>query len=148
MQYRSFGKTGDKISALGFGVMRLPMPPDGEHVDEEQAIPVLQRAYDLGVTYFDTAPYYCAKESETVLGKAIKPWRDKILLSTKCPIESADGAAYREQLENSLLKLDVPYVDYYHMWGINWETYEGKIAVPGGPLPGSRSQPEQGATGR
>ena len=60
-----------RISALGFGAMRLPMTPDGGHVDEERAIPVIQRAYELGVNYFDTAPYYCSHESEIVLGKAI-----------------------------------------------------------------------------
>ena len=67
MQYRSFGHTGEKISALGFGAMRLPMTPGGEHVDEEKAIPVIQRAYELGVNYFDTALYYCENESEIVL---------------------------------------------------------------------------------
>lgn len=144
MQYRPFGKTGERISALGFGVMRLPMTPDGKHVDEEQAIPVIQRAYDLGVTYFDTAPYYCEKESEIVLGKAIKPWRDKILLSTKCPIDDADGKHYREHLENSLRKLDVAHIDFYHMWGINWKTYEQSIVAPGGPLDEAYKAKEEG----
>jgi predicted aldo/keto reductase-like oxidoreductase len=41
MRYRPFGNTGERISALGFGAMRLPMAPDGEHVDEEQAISVI-----------------------------------------------------------------------------------------------------------
>ena len=138
MQYRPFGSTGEKISALGFGAMRLPMTPDGEHVDEEKAIPVIQRAYELGVTYFDTAPYYCENESEIVLGRAIKPWRDKILLSTKCDIDDADGAHYRQRLETSLRKLDVEHIDFYRMWGINWKTYEGFIIAPGGPLDEAR----------
>jgi predicted aldo/keto reductase-like oxidoreductase len=134
MQYRPFGNTGHTISALGFGAMRLPMTEDGKHVDEEQAIPVIQRAYELGVNYFDTAPYYCEKESEVVLGKAIKPWRDEILLSTKCPIESEKGSDYRKKLEDSLRKLDVDHIDFYHMWGINWKAYEERISVPGGPM--------------
>jgi len=144
MQYRPFGKTGEKISALGFGAMRLPMTPDGKHVDEEQAIPVIQRAYELGVTYFDTALYYCSNESEIVLGKAIKPWRDKILLSTKCPIEDADGKHYREHLETSLRKLDVATIDFYHMWGIDWKTYEQSIVAPGGPLDEAHKAKEEG----
>ena len=144
MQYRPFGKTGEKISALGFGAMRLPMTPDGKHVDEEQAIPVIQRAYELGVTYFDTALYYCNNESEIVLGKAIKPWRDKILLSTKCPIEDADGKHYREHLETSLRKLDVATIDFYHMWGIDWKTYEQSIVAPGGPLDEAYKAKEEG----
>ena len=144
MQYRPFGNTGVNISALGFGAMRLPMTPDGEHVDEEKAIPVIQRAYELGVTYFDTAPYYCKHESEIVLGKAIKPWRDKIQLSTKNPIDDADGAGYRERLETSLRKLGVEHIDFYHMWGINWETYEKYIIAPGGPLDEARKAKEEG----
>jgi len=144
MQYRTFGNTGVKISALGFGVMRLPMTPDGEHVDEELAIPVIQKAYELGVTYYDTAPYYCKHESEMVLGKAIKAWREEILLSTKCPIDSADGGAYREKLESSLRKLDVSYIDFYHMWGINWKTYEEHIIAPGGPLDEARRAKDEG----
>ena len=144
MQYRTFGNTGKRISALGFGAMRLPMTPDGEHVDEEKAIPVIQRAYELGVTYFDTAPYYCQKESEIVLGKAIKPWRDEIILSTKCPIDDADGARYREHLETSLRKLNVEHIDFYHMWGINWKTYEERIIAPGGPLDEARKAKEEG----
>ena len=144
MQYRPFGKTGKKTSILGFGGMRLPMTPDGEHVDEEKAIPVIQRAYDLGVNYFDTAPSYCKSESEIALGKAIKPWREEILLSTKCPIEDADGARYRENLETSLRKLDVEHIDFYHMWGINWKSYEENIIAPGGPLDEARKAKEEG----
>ena len=144
MQYRSFGNTGKRISILGFGAMRLPMTPDGEHIDEEEAIPIIQRAYDLGITYFDTAPYYCKSESEIVLGKAIKPWRDEIILSTKCPIKNADGAQYRENLETSLRKLDVEYIDFYHMWGINWKSYEENIIAPGGPLDEARKAKEEG----
>ena len=144
MQYRDFGKTGEKVSALGFGAMRLPMVAGGEHVDEEKAIPVIQRAYELGVNYFDTALYYCNNESEIVLGKAIKPWRDKILLSTKCPIDDADGKHYREHLETSLRKLDVEYIDFYHMWGINWKAYEEFIVAPGGPLDEARKAKAEG----
>ena len=96
MQYRKFGNTGISLSALGFGAMRLPMTADGQHVDEEKAIPVLRRAYELGVNYFDTAPYYCQKESEIAVGKAIKPWRRKIYLSTKK--EGHAGADFRRPL--------------------------------------------------
>lgn len=144
MQYRSFGSTGERVSALGFGAMRLPMTPDDKHVDEDKAIPVIQRAYELGVTYFDTAPYYCESESEIALGKAIKPWRDRILLSTKCDIDDADGAHYRQRLETSLRKLDVEHIDFYHMWGIDWKTYEELIIAPGGPLDEARKAKQEG----
>jgi predicted aldo/keto reductase-like oxidoreductase len=145
MRYRPFGSTGAKVSALGFGAMRLPMTPDGEHVDEDQAIPVIQRALELGVNYIDTAPYYCKAESEVVLGKAIKGWRDRIHVSTKCPVDDEDMTGrLRYWLEKSLRKLDVEVIDFYHMWGINWEEYAGKIDVPGGPLDDARKAKEEG----
>ena len=75
MQYRPFGKMGVIVSALGFGAMRLPMTADGKHVDEEKAIAIIHRAFELGVNYIDTAPNYCEKESEIAVGKAVRAWR-------------------------------------------------------------------------
>ncbi|MBC7264926.1 MAG: aldo/keto reductase [Chloroflexi bacterium] len=144
MRYRTFGKTGATVSVLGFGAMRLPMTPDEQHVDEDRAIPIIQRAYELGVNYFDTAPYYCNKESEIILGRAIKGWRDKVYISTKNPIEDASGDHWRERLEISLRKLDVDYIDFYHMWGIDWKTYEERIDIPNGPLDAARRAKEEG----
>jgi len=144
MRYRKFGNTGVKVSVLGFGAMRLPMTPDGKHVDEDKAIPLLQRAMELGINYFDTAPYYCQGESELVLGKAIKGRRDKLYISTKNPIEDASGDSLRRRLEESLRKLDVDYIDFYHMWGISWRKYEEMIAVPGGHLEAARKAKEEG----
>ncbi|MDR2650352.1 MAG: aldo/keto reductase [Clostridiales bacterium] len=136
MLYKEFGKTGVKTSALGFGAMRLPMLQKGDEktVDDEKAIPIIHRAFELGVNYIDTAPYYCEKLSEVTVGKALKGWRDKVYLSTKNPIEDASGAHWRERLENSLKKLDTDYIDFYHMWGINLEAFKNKIDVPGGPV--------------
>lgn len=136
MQYREFGTTGVKLSTLGFGAMRLPTKEvEGQTVfDYEESIKIIRRAYDLGVNYFDTAPYYCDGESEIILGQAIKPFRDKIYLSTKNPIEDASGENWRKRLEASLAKLDTDYIDFYHMWGISLETYEKEINVPGGTM--------------
>ena len=145
MRYRPFGNTGASVSALGFGAMRLPMTPDGEHIDEDQAIPVIQRALELGVNYFDTAPYYCKSESEIVLGKAVKGWRERIYLSTKNPLEDATAGTFRRFLETSLRKMDVEYVDFYHMWGISWAKYtERGVDAPGGPLDEARKAKEEG----
>ena len=144
MQYRRFGNTGAMVSALGFGAMRLPMTEDGKHVDEERAIALIRRALELGVNYIDTAPYYCNKESEVVVGKAIKGWRDRVYISTKNPVKDASGANWRRRLEESLRKLDVDYIDFYHMWGINWRQYMELIDVPGGPLEEARRAKEEG----
>lgn len=144
MQYRKFGNTGLELSLLGFGAMRLPKTPDGEKFDHEAGIQVIRRALELGVNYVDTAPYYCNKESEIIVGKAIKGWRDKIYLSTKNPIEDDSGENWRKRLESSLEKLDVDYIDIYHMWAINWEKYTKKIDVPNGPLEAALKAKEEG----
>lgn len=129
MQYRQFGKIG-KVSALGFGCMRLPMKGSGkeETVDEELAIPMLRRGYELGINYFDTAVGYCNERSQYTVGKAVKPFRDKIILSTKCPLnENAKSGYVRRLCEQSLERLDTPYLDVYHFHGINQGTFDDLI---------------------
>ncbi len=132
MQYRPFGKTGVNISTLGFGCMRLPeiQKEDGSwEVDQEKTDAMLMRAYELGVNYFDTALYYCHSNSEIAIGKALKPIRDKVYISTKCPMDLVkEPGDLRKVLETSLKKLDTPYVDFYHFWGINQKTFDEKIA--------------------
>ena len=131
MQYRRFGNTGVNISTLGFGCMRLPeiQKEDGSwEVDQEKTNAMLMRAYELGVNYFDTALYYCHSNSEIAIGKALKPIRDKVYISTKCPLELVkEPGDFRKTLETSLKKLDTPYVDFYHFWGINQKTFDEKI---------------------
>ena len=146
MIYRKFGNTGAEISVLGFGAMRLPTKSvDGNTVfDEEESIRIIHRAFELGVNYIDTAPYYCDKVSEVIVGKALKGWRDKVYLSTKNPIESASGDDWRKRLELSLTKLDTDHIDFYHMWGISWDTYVKEIDVKGGPMEAARKAKEEG----
>ena len=131
MQYRPFGRTGVNISTLGFGCMRLPeiQLENGDwQVDQEKTNEMLMRAYELGVNYFDTALYYCHSNSEIAVGKALKPIRDKVYISTKCPLERVkEPGDFRKTLEESLRKLDTPYIDFYHFWGINQKVFDEKI---------------------
>ena len=147
MQYRPFGKTGVNISTLGFGCMRLPeiQKEDGSwEVDQEKTDAMLMRAYELGVNYFDTALYYCHSNSEIAVGKALKPIRDKVYISTKCPLELVkEPGDFRKTLETSLKKLDTPYVDFYHFWGINQKTFDEKI-VPMGLIAEAQKLKEEG----
>ena len=117
MRYTQFGSSGVKVSRLGYGSMRLPMITVNEKkvVDEELAIPMLRRAFELGVNYVDTAFFYCDHQSEITVGKALKGWRDKVTLSTKFPF----GHPFRATLESQLQKLDTDHIDFYHFHGIN-----------------------------
>jgi len=130
MIYREFGKTGIKVSVLGFGAMRLPMKEinGNKVVDEDLSIKMIQRSFELGVNYIDTAYGYCNHQSEIVVGKALKGWREKVYLSTKSPIwniEKTDD--YRRILEEQLKKLDVNYIDFYHFHSLNWQSFQDKV---------------------
>ncbi|MBE5804619.1 MAG: aldo/keto reductase [Clostridiales bacterium] len=146
MIYRKFGNTGEMISALGFGCMRFPeYEKDGKKfVDIEKTDEMIAEAYKLGVNYFDSAPYYCNKNSEAALGHGVKAFRDKILLSTKFPGEGAEQPGmYRRRLETSLANLDTDHVDFYHFWGIS-RKYFDEVMIPCGLLEEARKAKEEG----
>jgi predicted aldo/keto reductase-like oxidoreductase len=144
MQYRVLGKTGLRVSALGFGTMRFKM--DGDNVDEEVAIAALHRAMDLGVNYFDSAVGYCNSQSETVLGKALVGRRQGLVISTKYPTWqpytcTADDC--RRILEQSLSRLSLDSLDVYHMHSLDWSAAQ-RVLAPGGALDGARKAKEEG----
>ena len=78
------GRTGVNVSALGFGMLRLPMK-DG-HVDFDQTTPMVRRAIEGGVNYIDTGRVYLGGESEQAVGKALAGgWRDRVYVTSKMP---------------------------------------------------------------
>ncbi|MCX7916811.1 MAG: aldo/keto reductase [bacterium] len=130
MLYREFGKTGVKVSILGFGAMRLPTKEINgiKTVDEENSVKIIQRGFELGINYIDTAYGYCEQKSEIIVGKAIKGWREKVYISTKSPlwlIEKKED--FRRILEEQLKKLDVDYIDFYHFHSLNWQSFQDKV---------------------
>jgi len=128
MEYAVLGRTGFRVSRLGFGCMRLPMRSHTE-VDRDKTIPLLRRAVELGVNYFDTAVGYNAGDSQRVLGEAMEDMRDKVILSTKNPhYEKSDKAGWWKNLEDSLEFLRVDCIDVYNVHGLNYEGYEGSFA--------------------
>ncbi len=112
MLYTTFGGTGLRVSRLGFGGMRFERPSDTEAMAE-----VVVHAFNHGITYFDTAPGYCDDQSETIMGAAIKQMKKSgktFYLSTKTMASTPD--AVRRQCENSLKKLHLDAIDFYHVW--------------------------------
>ncbi len=101
-------------------------------MDQEKTNEMLMRAYELGVNYFDTAFYYCHENSEIAIGKALAPIRDKVYISTKCPLELVEKPEdFESVLDRSLAKLGTDYVDFYHFWGINQKAFDEKIVPLG-----------------
>jgi predicted aldo/keto reductase-like oxidoreductase len=147
MQYRVLGRTGIKVSALGFGTMRFKMVAD--HVDQDYAVEALHRAMDLGVNYFDSAVGYCRGESEATLGKALKGRREGNVISTKYPPwgRSATADDYRRILEQSLTRIGIDYLDVHNMHGLNWETAQN-IFAKGMAMEGARKAKAEGLVKR
>ncbi len=112
MLYTNYGSTGIEVSRLGFGGMRFK-----DQKNEEACASLVKACYDAGITYFDTAPGY--GESERLMGMALaemqKTRQEKpFYVSTKT--FATDPSKVREEFETSLAKLQLPYIDFYHLW--------------------------------
>ncbi len=124
MYYRSLGKTGLKVSVVGFGgipIIRLKT---------DETIKILRHAYDKGITFYDTANMY--RDSESKIGQALSSLRDKIVLATKTIMR--DAAGLRKQLERSLKMLQTDYIDLYQFHQVANDEEWGKITKDSGAL--------------
>lgn len=119
MEYRELGKTGVKVSAVGFGCWAMGGVGWGK-VDDKESADAVNKAVDLGITFFDTAPSYGLGHSEQVLGKALGNRRKDVFLATKCGVEWDDkgevwvnnSPAYvRKDCERSLNNLGCDKID-------------------------------------
>lgn len=123
MKTRILGKGGIEVSAIGMGCMGFSHGY-GAVPAEEESIRLIRKAYELGCTFFDTAEGYGPYINEELVGKAVEPFRDKIVLATKfSPIalagqELSEGKlsrkGIRKALEGSLRRLRTDYVDLYY----------------------------------
>ena len=123
MKQRMMGKTGESVSILGFGCMRLPVAgPNPSCIDEEPAIAMIRKAIDRGVNYVDTAwPYHGAKgfvepgASEPLVGKALAGgWREKVKVATKLPTWLVKTRADMNRfLDRQLQRLQTSHIDFY-----------------------------------
>ena len=105
MQKRTLGQQGLTTSAIGYGSMGISMAYGA--ADAEGGASAIQRAYDLGVTFFDTAELYVWGENEKIVGRAVKPFREDVVIATKFGFTRDYGfdsrpEHIREVVENSL----------------------------------------------
>ncbi|WP_312654203.1 aldo/keto reductase [Aminipila sp.] len=125
MQYRTFNRTNEPVSLLGFGTMRLPRLKNG-NIDETEAIKMIRTAIDNGVNYVDTAYMYHDGQSEVVTGKALKDgYRKKVLLADKMPAWFAKEEADIEKIFNEQLhRLEDQVIDMYLVHNIDKDIWK------------------------
>ena len=122
MNYRQFGRLDWKVSALGFGVMRLPVIGDNQgNINEPEAIRMMHYAFDHGVNYVDSSYPYHRGNSEVVIGKALKDgYREKVRIATKLPcIEVNSSQDFDRCLNEQLKRLQTDSIDFYLLHGLD-----------------------------
>ena len=143
MRYQEFGRTGKEVSILGFGGMRF------DPQDEAQAVQAVQRAVELGINYFDTAPGYCEGRSEAFIGKALaslpRAQREGIYVSTKSHHRTDPSAdSVLQRIEGQLEILQRDRIEFYNMWCLMDLEQFYLVMQPGGPYAGALRAKEQG----
>jgi len=131
MQYRTFPKLPDiKLSALGFGAMRLPvLDGDMGRIDEDALDTMLKIAVDTGVNYLDTAYVYHRGQSEGAVGRALERagLRDTFLIATKSPLWNVEAESdWDRLLDEQLKRLRTDHIDFYLFHGVNAASW-GKV---------------------
>jgi len=123
MKYTILGKTGLRVSSVGFGGIPI------QRITREEAVPLLRAVRDAGINYIDTAKAYTV--SEEWIGAAITGMRDDFILATKSMARTREAMA--ADIEDSLAKLQTGYIDLYQIHNPNPEQL-GQVLAPGGAL--------------
>ena len=122
MKQRVLGKTGLKVSAIGYGCMGLNHAY-GTALDRRDAIALLRDAVELGVTFFDTAEVYGPYTNEELVGEALRPLRDRVVIATKFGMDIVDGRMVgtdsrpeqiRRVADASLRRLGIDVIDLFY----------------------------------
>lgn len=149
MQTRQIGNL--KVSAIGFGCMGFSHGY-GPGPDENEAVDLMRKAFELGCTFFDTAEGYGAGANERLVGRALAPIRDKVVIATKFfiagPISAAElGKQIRRRLDASLDRLGTDHVELYYQHRVpdsipveDVASVMGELIAEGKILGGGQSQ--------
>ncbi len=132
MEYRVLGTSDLKVSVIGFGAWGIGGSPFWSNEGDSISVRAIRKAYDLGINFFDTAPVYGFGHSEELLGKTLKPFRDKVIYATKCGLrwgkkslgsitKNATRRSILEEIDQSLKRLDTDYIDLYQ---VHWPDIE------------------------
>ncbi|MCC6615955.1 MAG: aldo/keto reductase [Anaerolineae bacterium] len=135
MEYARLGSTGMKVSRICLGCMGFGDATRWVHkwvLDEENSRPIIQKALELGINFFDTANVYSIGRSEEILGSALKDFarRDEVVIATKVHGKMSDAPnggglsrkAIMSEIDHSLKRLQTDYVDLYQIHRWDYET--------------------------
>lgn len=128
MQFRNLGKTGKKLSVLGFGAMRLPLV-DKENpgsIDEKKSTQMIRYAIDHGINYIDTAYPYHNGMSEVFIGKVIENgYRKKVNIADKLPCWKINNYLdFDKYLDEQIKKIGINELDFYLLHALNNDSWE------------------------
>ena len=126
MEYRKLGSSDLNISVIGFGAWGIGGAPFWSSEGDNMSVKSIQKAFDLGINFFDTAPVYGFGLSEKLIGKALKKVREQVILATKCGLrweretlgaitKNAARESILEEIDQSLERLDTDYIDLYQV---------------------------------
>ncbi|XWO13664.1 Aldo-keto reductase IolS [Candidatus Hepatincola sp. Pdp] len=121
MEKRKLGENGLQVSTIGLGCMGLSFGY-GPAVDNKDGIALIRKAYDLGVTFYDTAECYGPFTNEELVGEALKPMRKDVVIATKFGFQNGDATKHqdsrperiRQVAEESLKRLKTDYIDLFY----------------------------------
>ncbi len=126
MNYRKLGSSDLNVSVIGFGAWGIGGAPFWSNEGDHPSLSAIKKAFDLGINFFDTAPVYGFGHSERLIGQALKPVRDKVIIATKCGLlwdkeqlgsikKVATADSIFKEIEQSLERLDTDYIDLYQV---------------------------------
>ena len=135
MKSRKLGKSAIEVSSIGFGCMGLNYAYSNT-LDKKDSISLIRKAFERGVTFFDTAEMYGPYTNEELVGEALAPFRKQVVIATKFGIKIQDGkqvqdsspAHIRKSVEGSLKRLNIEAIDLYYQHRVDINTPIEEVA--------------------
>ena len=128
MEYRTLGKTGERVSAIGIGGAHVPRARDAE-----ESIRLVRTAIDHGITFMDNCWDYAGGEAEVLMGRALRDgYRERVFLMTKIDGHTADVAA--QQIDQSLQRLQTDRIDLLQIHEVIRPDDPERVFAPGGTI--------------
>jgi len=132
MEKRQLGRSGLEVSAIGLGCMGMSAAY-GAAMDRKEAITLIRSAVDRGITFFDTAEVYGPYANEELVGEALRPVREQVVIATKFGFDIDNSAGFarkpisqpahiRKVIEGSLQRLQTDYIDLYYQHRVDPDT--------------------------